>query len=69
MDGINGLQQPQKGWRPLKFLSLICGTCLAVVGVAESIVTNKYRDIKEKKELKMLGTFSVTKDAEIKKIS
>ena len=53
---------------PLKFLSLIGGTCLAVGGVAGSIVTNKYRDIKEKKELKTLGTFSVTKDAEIKKI-
>ena len=33
-----------------------------------SVITNKYRDIKGKKELKTLGTYSVTKDAEIKKI-
>lgn len=33
-----------------------------------SVIANKYRDIKEKKELKTLGTYSVTKDAEIKKI-
>ena len=33
-----------------------------------SMITNKYRDIKGKKELKTLGTYSVTKDAEIKKI-
>lgn len=53
---------------PLKFLSLIGGTCLAVGGVAGCIVTNKYRDTKEKKELKTLGTFSVTKDVEIPQI-
>lgn len=33
-----------------------------------SVITNKYRDIKDKKELKTLGTYSVTKDVEIKKI-
>ena len=33
-----------------------------------SVITNKYRDIKDKKELKTLGTYSVIKDAEIKKI-
>ena len=33
-----------------------------------SVITNNYRDFKDKKELKTLGTYSVTKDAEIKKI-
>ena len=41
----------------------------AIIGCAVgSVITNKYRDIKDKKELKTLGTYSVTKDAEIKKI-
>ena len=37
-------------------------------GTVGSVITNKYRDIKDKKELKTLGTYSVKKDAEIKKI-
>lgn len=41
---------------------------LAVGGTVGSVITNKYRDIKDKKELKTLGTYSVKKDAEIKKI-
>ena len=44
------------------------GSCLAVDGTVGSVITNKYRDIKDKKELKTLGTYSVKKDAEIKKI-
>lgn len=40
----------------------------AVGTAVGSAITNKYRDIKDKKELKTLGTYSVTKDAEIKKI-
>lgn len=37
-------------------------------GAMGSVITNKYRDLKDKKELETLGTYSVTKDAEIKKI-
>ena len=43
---------------PLNLLAIIGGSCLAVGGT----------DIKDKKELKTLGTYSVKKDAEIKKI-
>lgn len=53
---------------PLNLLAIIGGSCLAVGGTVGSVITNKYRDIKDKKELKTLGTYSVTKDAEIKKI-
>ena len=53
---------------PLNLLAIIGGGCLAVGGTVGSVITNKYRDIKDKKELKTLGTYSVTKDAEIKKI-
>ena len=53
---------------PLKLLALIGGTCFVAGGTIGNIVTNKYRDIKDKKELKSLGTCSVLKDAEIKKI-
>ena len=53
---------------PLNLLAIIGGGCLAVGGTVGSVIANKYRDIKEKKELKTLGTYSVTKDAEIKKI-
>ena len=37
-------------------------------GAAGSVITNKYREFKEKKELKSMGTYSVIKNAEIKKI-
>lgn len=53
---------------PLNLLAIIGGGCLAVGGIVGSVIANKYRDIKDKKELKTLGTYSVTKDAEIKKI-
>ena len=53
---------------PLNLLAIIGGSCLAVGGTVGSVITNKYRDIKDKKELKTLGTYSVKKDAEIKKI-
>lgn len=53
---------------PLNLLAIIGGGCLAVGGTVGSVITNKYRDIKDKKELKTLETYSVTKDAEIKKI-
>ena len=53
---------------PLNLLAIIGGSCLAVGGTVGSVITNKYRDIKVKKELKTLGTYSVKKDAEIKKI-
>lgn len=53
---------------PLNLLAIIGGSCLAVGGTVGSVITNKYRDIKDKKELKTLGTYSMTKDAEIKKI-
>lgn len=53
---------------PLNLLVIIGGGCLAVGGTVGSVITNKYRDIKDKKELKTLETYSVTKDAEIKKI-
>ena len=53
---------------PLNLLAIIGGSCLAVGCTVGSVITNKYRDIKGKKELKTLGTYSVTKDAEIKKI-
>ena len=45
---------------PLNLLAIIGGSCLAVGGTVGSVITNKYRDIKDKKELKT--------DAEIKKI-
>lgn len=53
---------------PLNLLAIFGGSCLAVGGTVGSVITNKYRDIKDKKELKTLGTYSVKKDAEIKKI-
>lgn len=53
---------------PGKLIGMFIGGGALVGGMIGSIVTNKYRDIKEKKELKTLGTFSVTKDAEIEKI-
>lgn len=53
---------------PLNLLAIIGGSCLAVGGTVGSVITNKYIDIKDKKELKTLGTYSVKKDAEIKKI-
>ena len=52
---------------PLNLLAIFGGSCLAVGGTVGSVITNKYRDIKDKKELKTLGTYSVKKDAEIKK--
>ena len=53
---------------PLNLLAIIGGSCLTIGGTVGSVITNKYRDIKDKKELKTLGTYSVTKDTEIKKI-
>lgn len=42
---------------------------VAIVGGAVgSVITNKYRDIKDKKKLKSLDTYSVVKDTEIEKI-
>ena len=49
---------------PLNLLAIIGGSCLAVGGTVGSVITNKYRDIKDKKELKTLGTYSVKKDAD-----
>ena len=38
---------------PLNLLAIIGGGCLAVGGTVGSVITNKYRDIKDKKELKL----------------
>lgn len=54
---------------PEKLIGMfIVGGALAGSAIG-SIVTNKYRDVKEKRNaLKSLRTYSVTKDVEIKKI-
>ena len=49
---------------PLNLLAIIGGSCLAVGGTVGSVITNKYRDIKDKKELNSLVTYFVTKDVE-----
>lgn len=51
---------------PLNLLAIIGGTCLAAGTAVGSVVTNKYRNHKEKK-LKDFGTYTVEKDAEDKK--
>ena len=61
-------RRKKTGSSQLNLLAIIGGSCLAVGGTVGSVITNKYRDIKDKKELKTLGTYSVKKDAEIKKI-
>ena len=54
IDGINGLPLLQKKvGGPLNLLAIIGGGCLAVGGTVGSMITNKYRDIKGKKELKL----------------
>lgn len=53
---------------PAKLIGMFISGGAIVGGTAGSVLTNKYRDIKDKKELKTLGTYSVTKDAEIMKI-
>lgn len=58
----------KKVGNPLKLLAIIGGGCIAVGGTVGSVITNKYRNSKDKKELKTLGTYSVIKDVEIKKI-
>lgn len=45
----------------LNLLAIIGGSCLTVGGTVGSVITNKYRNIKDKKELKTLGTYSVKK--------
>ena len=53
---------------PAKLIGMFISGGAIIGGAVGSVITNKYRDIKDKKELKTLGTYSVTKDAEIKKI-
>lgn len=53
---------------PAKLLGMFVSGGVIVGGAVGSVITNKYRDIKDRKKLKSLGTFSVTKDAEIEKI-
>lgn len=53
---------------PAKLIGMFISGGAIVGGALGSVITNKYRDMKDKKELKTLGTYSVTKDAEIEKI-
>lgn len=54
---------------PGKLIGMFIGGGALVGSAIGSVVTNKYRDIKEKRNaLKSLGTYSATKDAEIKRI-
>lgn len=53
---------------PAKLIGMFISGGAIIGGAVGSVITNKYRDIKDKKELKTLGTYSVIKDAEIKKI-
>lgn len=53
---------------PAKLLGMFISGGAIVGGAVGSVITNKYRDIKDRKKLKSLGKFSVTKDAEIEKI-
>ena len=53
---------------PAKLIGMFISGGAIIGGAGGSVITNKYRDIKDKKELKTLGTYSVIKDAEIKKI-
>ena len=53
---------------PARLIGMFISGGAIIDGTVGSVITNKYRDIKDKKELKTLGTYSVTKDAEIKKI-
>lgn len=53
---------------PAKLIGMFISGGAIVGGAVGSVITNKYRDMKDKKELKTLGTYFVTKDAEIKKI-
>lgn len=53
---------------PLNFLAIIGGGCLVAGGLVGSVLTSKFRDIKDKKEPKTLGSYSVIKDVENKKI-
>lgn len=53
---------------PAKLIGMFISGGAIIGGAVGSVITNKYRDLKDKKELKTLGTYSVTKDAEIKKI-
>ena len=53
---------------PARLIGMFISGSAIIGGTVGSVITNKYRDIKDKKELKTLGTYSVTKDAEIKKI-
>lgn len=53
---------------PTKLIGMFISGGAIIGGTVGSIITNKYRDIKDKKKLKTRGTYSVVKDAEIKKI-
>lgn len=53
---------------PAKLIGMFISGGAIIGDAVGSVITNKYRDIKDKKELKTLGTYSVIKDAEIKKI-
>lgn len=53
---------------PANLIGIFISGGVFVGSVMGSVITNKYRDIKDKKELKTLGKYSVVKDAEIKKI-
>lgn len=50
-----------------KLIGIFISGGVVVDGAVGSVITNKYRDIKDKK-VKTLGTYSVVKNAEIKKI-
>lgn len=53
---------------PKRLIEIFIGGGIIIGSAAGCFITNKYRDIKEKKGVKTLGTFSVIKDAEIKRI-
>ncbi len=53
---------------PGKLIGMFIGGGMLVGSAIGSVITNKHRDNKEKRQLNKLPTYSVTKDAEIKKI-
>lgn len=49
-------------------IGIFIGSGVVVGGIVGSAVTNAYRNIMDQKMLNCFGTYSVTKDSEIKKI-
>ena len=48
---------------PAKLIGMFISGGAIVGGALGSVITNKYRDMKDKIVFKTLGTYSVTKDA------